>query len=127
MRAGAAVGRSSRSRHDGDLRAALAQARQGLDFLGKPYVRRSSPPEAAALISLTVLAEEAGAQLNEEGASAADLADAIRCLKTLRKERLPDLQSSIPFLEERLAFALSRDAGRNSTSGVKDRRCNDPV
>lgn len=110
VRAGAAVGRSSRSRREGNLPAALAQARAGLDLLGKPHVCRENPPEAAALVSLTVLAEEIGAQLREVGASPADLTDSLRFLKAMSTEPLPDLCSSIPFLEERLALALARPA-----------------
>jgi hypothetical protein len=110
VRAGAAVGRSSRSRSEGNLPAALAHARAGLDLLGKPHVCRENPPEAAALVSLTVLAEEIGAQLKEVGASTTDLTDSIRFLKGMSSEPLPDLCSSIPFLEERLALAVSRPA-----------------
>jgi hypothetical protein len=108
MRAGAAVGRSSRSRREGNLLAALAQARAGLDLLGRRHVCREHPPEAAALVSLTVLAEEIGAELDEAGASLTDLADSVRLLKAMNSEPVPDLCSSIPFVEERLAVARAR-------------------
>jgi hypothetical protein len=113
MRAGAAVGRSSRSRNNGDLRAALSQAREGLVCLGETYVRRGNPPEASALVSLTVIAEEVAVQLKEVGASTTDLADSILFLKRIDSEPRPELCSSIPFLEERLAIALSRPAGQS--------------
>jgi hypothetical protein len=108
MRASAAVGRGFRLRDKGNLREALVQAHIGLDLLGKPYVRRGNPPEASALASLTILAEEVAAKLEERGASVNDLSDSIAFLNRLTGERQPDLCSFIPFLEARLA--LSRRA-----------------
>jgi hypothetical protein len=110
MRAGAAVGRCSRSRREGNLPAALAQARAGLELLGKRHVYRENPPEAAALVSLTGLAEEIGSELNEAGASLEDLVDSVRLLNAMNREPVPDLCSSIPFLEARLAVARARPA-----------------
>jgi hypothetical protein len=83
MRASAAVGRCARSRDRGELRIALAQARLGLQFLGKAYVRRTNPVEGSALASLTLMAEELGLEVNDLGASTRDLADSIAFLKLL--------------------------------------------
>jgi hypothetical protein len=103
MRASAAAGRGFRLRDRGNYREALAQARIGLALLGEPYVRRSNPPEASALASLTILAEEAATKLEEPGASVRDLSDAIAILNGLVGPTSPALCSFIPFLEARLA------------------------
>ena len=103
IRASAALGRGFRLRDCGELRGALIQAQIGLCLLREPYVRRRNAPEASALASLTILAEEVGVKLGVQGASVADLTEAIAILRGLTGERQPDLCSYIPFLETRLA------------------------
>ena len=110
MRAGAAVGRSSRSRNGGHLPEALAEARRGLAVLAEPYVQRTNPAEASALASLTLMVEELAAQLGEPGASERDLSDSIRALKNIDGEPRPELCLSIPFLEQRLLNAFPQGA-----------------
>ena len=110
MRASAAAGRGFRLLDDGDLRGALEQARIGLEILSKAYVQRNNPPEASALISLTLLAEESAVPLQEQGASTVDLIDSIATLKRLSGKSQPDLCLSLPFLEARLAAASSPPA-----------------
>ena len=105
MRASAAVGRCAHSRDRGELRIALEQARLGLQFLGKAYVRRTNPVEGSALASLTLMAEELGLEVNELGASTRDLADSIAFLKLLDGDPPTELGRSLPFLEQRLAAA----------------------
>ncbi len=106
MRASAAAGRGFRLRDRGDMRGALMQARIGLAMLSKPHVRRANPPEASALISLTVLAEESAVQLREQGASVTDLLDAIASIKRTGA-RDPQSRASLLFLEARLSTASS--------------------
>jgi hypothetical protein len=107
MHASALVGRGFRLRDSGDMRGALKQARLGLTVLGKPYVRRANAAEASALVSLTLLAEEAASQLHEQGASTTDLMDSIAAIKLLSGSDQKDLQSALPFLEARLVMAAS--------------------
>lgn len=91
------------------MRGALAQAQIGLGFLSASYVRRGNASEGSALASLTILAEEVAAKLEEPGASVGDLTDAIAILNGLTGEPRPDLCSFVPFLEARLA-ALPKSA-----------------
>lgn len=84
-----------------------SSARIGLTMLGKPYVRRAHPAEASALVSLTLLAEEAAIELHEQGASVTDLLDSIATIKLLSGGDGTELKSSLPFLEARLAAASS--------------------
>jgi len=110
MRASAAAGRGFRLRDSGDMRGALTQARIRLAMLSKPYVRRSNPSEASALVSLTVLAEESAVQLLEQGAAVTDLLDAIATIKRVDGYGESHLQSSLSFLEARFAATASPPA-----------------
>ena len=91
MRASATAGRAFRSRDCGDLQNALAQARIGLSLLRAPYVNRRNAAEGSALASLTIVAEQAAAELGATGAPVEYLADAIAILgnrgQTPRKTR----------------------------------------
>ena len=89
------------------MRGALTQARIGLAMLSKPYVRRTNPPEASVLVSLTVLAEESSIQLCEQGASVTDLLDAIGTIKRIGEDGDSHWQASLLFLEARLVATSS--------------------
>jgi len=102
MYASAAVGRGFRLRNSGDMQGALAQAHKGLELLRAPYVRRGNATEGSALISLTILAEQAATELRVPGASTNDLVDAIALLNSLKGEGQPDSCLFIPFLKTRL-------------------------
>jgi hypothetical protein len=81
-----------------------------LPSLSKNYFQRSNAPEASALVSLTLLAEESAIQSHEQGASTTDLIDSITMLKRLSGKNQHGLCSSLPFLEARLAAASSTPA-----------------
>lgn len=110
MRASAALGHGFKARDQGDLRSALTHARHGLALLRQPYVRRGNPAEGSALVSLTLLAEEAGRSLGEQGMTQDDLADSILFLKRLEGENQPDLCSYLPYLEARYGEIMSHAA-----------------
>ena len=110
LHASAAVGRGFRARDQGDMRSALIHAQLGLALLRKPYVWRSGPVEGSTLASLTILAEDVADPLGEPGASVNDLSDSISFLTRLEGEKQPELCSSIPYLEARLAAASSPSA-----------------
>lgn len=110
MRASAELGRGFKERDHGDLRNALSHALNGLALLRKPYVRRCNPAEGSALVSLTILAEQAGRSLGQCGATQVDLADSILFLKRLEGEGLPELCSYLPYLKARHEEVLTRPA-----------------
>jgi hypothetical protein len=104
LRASAALGRASRKQRERKPSDALAAALEGLTILRRPYVRRSNPPEGAALVSLVALAETIAWELKVPGAKQQDVADALAHLRTLDSGHSPpELCSYIPFLESRLA------------------------
>jgi hypothetical protein len=103
FRASAALGRASRLREQGECKLSLAAAKAGLAELNHAYVRRTNPLEGSSLASLTILCEELASQLCEAGASENDLRDSISFLKGIVDGPTPELCSSIPLLESRLA------------------------
>ena len=104
LRASAAVGRAYRKEREEKPTEALALAQGGLAILRQPYVNRSNPPEASALASLTILAEQLAWELEASGATQQDIADAVTFLKSINSANPPpELCSFIPFLESRLA------------------------
>lgn len=103
FRASAALGRAYRNEREEKFSEALAMAHEGLAILRQPYVRRSRPPEAAALASLTILAEQMAGDLKRPGATQQDIEDALAFLKIAKiGSPPPELCSFIPFLESRL-------------------------
>lgn len=103
FRASAALGRAYRSEREARFSEALAMAHEGLAILRQPYVRRSNPPEASALASLTILAEQMASELKRQGATQQDIEDAVAFLKIANiGNPPPELCSYIPFLESRL-------------------------
>jgi hypothetical protein len=106
IRAGAAVGRASGFERKGLLAEAVMTAKDGLSGLRQPYVNRSSPPEGAALASLTIILERLSEKANADGAEVTDLEDSLSFLKRLPSHegiQADDLRSWIPYLEAKLA------------------------
>ncbi|QLQ26449.1 MAG: hypothetical protein HZT41_17875 [Dechloromonas sp.] len=108
IRARAAMVRANRLLARGNLMGALAQAQGGLGILRKPYVLRRNPPEASAIVFLTILAEDISSPVGVTGATAIDLADSIAFLKQVAGDPLPEVCSYIPFLEARLAASSTQ-------------------
>lgn len=103
FRASAALGRAYRNQRDAKFSEALAMAQEGLAILRQPYVHRSNPPEASALASLTILAEQVASDMKGHGATRQDIEDAVTFLKVANTGHPPpELCSFIPFLESRL-------------------------
>jgi hypothetical protein len=96
-----------RLRRSGQLNDALRTARQGLELLGAPYVRRQEGPEGSSLVCLTIEVEWLAGQLGEHGASPTDVQDAVAFLRSLPQDaddRVAELRSNwLPYLEARLA------------------------
>ena len=116
LRAGAAVGRASKLERGGMHAEAIQAARSGLSELRRPFVKRLSPPEGAALVSLTVIIERLTNGTNAGGAEIADLRDSLAFLKLLgpvEASSVDDLRSWIPYLEAKLAQAFSEPAPPN--------------
>jgi hypothetical protein len=110
LRASRALGRAYRAQRQERFGDALAIAHVGLEILRGSYVRRTNPPEGAALASLTILAEEVASQLEKPGASAQDIADSLRFLRGIDASPRPELCLYIPFLEKRLATSPDQPA-----------------
>ena len=105
LRASASVGRASKLEHAGMYAEAVQAAKSGLTELRRPFVNRLSPPEGAALVSLTAIIERLTYKTTESGAELADLRDSLAFLKSLGPiESSPeaDLRVWIPYLEEKL-------------------------
>lgn len=110
LRAGASVGRASRLERQGMHAEAMQVARAGLVDLRKPFVNRRSPPEGAALVSLTTIIERLAHKTGSVGAEEADLQDSLAFLKLLGPVEEPsegDLRLWIPFLEAKISQAPS--------------------
>ena len=105
LKASSALGRASKLQRQGQTEEALEVARIGLMALAAPFVYRCRPAEGAALASLTVLVEELSIEVKTKGASKTDLYDALAFLKSLDQSSPCELQTWIPYLEERLAEA----------------------
>jgi hypothetical protein len=103
MRASSALSRAYRQQEQGHLTEALVQAERGLAILQQPHVLRGHPAEAAALASLTVLAEQLACRLHVPGACPKDVGESLAYLKAAsRVDPRPELCAYIPFLEARL-------------------------
>lgn len=106
LKASASLGRASRLRERGRNAEALSMARCGLEKLRGRHVVRSSPPEAAALLTLTMLVEQLAFEEKAPGASPDDLRDSLAFLKTLAKHTTPEIADQLawlPYLESRVA------------------------
>jgi hypothetical protein len=106
LRASASVGRASSLARQGRDAEAIQVARIGLSKLRMSFVNRCSPPEGAALASLTTILESLAYKTNVEGAEVADLQDSLAFLKALGPVESPpegDLRSWIPYLEAKLS------------------------
>jgi len=106
LKASAALGRASRLREHGRNAEALAEARRGLGLLSAPHIVRLSPPEGAALLTLTMLVEQLAFEIREPGASHDDLRDSLSFLRLMAKHPSPAVSEQlawVPYLESRLA------------------------
>ena len=84
----------------------MEAARTGLLNLRRTFVNRLSPPEGAALASLTAIIERLANKTGSVGAELVDLQDSLRFLRTLGPADIAsddDLRSWIPYLESRLS------------------------
>lgn len=70
-------------RRDGRHHEALSMAREGLRFLGEVGSRRRDAAAGTALVGLTILVEELGQELGQQGAERADLMDSLAILDRL--------------------------------------------
>ncbi|WP_146204459.1 hypothetical protein [Massilia glaciei] len=117
LRASASVGRASKLERQGMHAQAIEVAQSGLLALRKPFVNRRSPPEGAALASLTVILEGLAHKTGSAGAELIDLRDSLIFLEALGpagKASNDDLRSWIPYLKSRLSqesveFAQPKD------------------
>ena len=108
FKASAALGRASRHREQGRNAEALAEARRGLALLSAPHIARLSPPEGAALLTLTLtmLVEQVAFEVGEPGASPDDLRDSLVFLGLMAENPTPNVSEQlawVPYLESRLA------------------------
>ena len=106
LKASAALGRASRLRAQGRNAEALAEARRGLSLLSALYIFRVSPPEGAALLTLTMLVEQLSFEAKEPGASHDDLRDSLAFLRLIAKHPTPNVSEQlawVPYLESCLA------------------------
>jgi hypothetical protein len=92
----------------------MKAARAGLSLLRKPFVNRMSPPEGAALASLTTIVEGLAHKAGTNGAEVVDLQDSLAFLKRLPPSTSEDdLQAWIPYLEAQLSMVSSHPLGSN--------------
>ncbi len=116
LRASAAVGRASKLERGGMHAEAIQAARSGLCELRRPFVKRLSPPEGAALVSLTAIIERLTHGTKAAGAEMVDLQDSLAFLRLLGPVETPpedDLRSWIPYLEAKLSQASAEHAPPN--------------
>ena len=106
LEAAGAVGKASRLERQGQLLEAMQTATLGLSKLRRPYVNRLSPPEGAALASLTTILERLAHQTHSSGAEDLDIRDSLTFLKALgTNEPIEngDLRAWVPYLEAKLS------------------------
>jgi hypothetical protein len=100
-------GRSIKLRRAGRDQEALQMARGGLALLATPGVERQNPAEGSVLVTLAIQAEQLAETLGQPGASARDLADAARYLRSLSPEAKGQAgeirRDWLPYFEARLA------------------------
>jgi hypothetical protein len=108
LKASARLGRANKLRKASRPEEALAAAREGLGFLKHPDVIRHNPPEASAIVCLTVTVEQLAHELQQDGASEQDLRESYANLVEFgdsRKSSLRDLRSAwLPYLHRRLGM-----------------------
>jgi hypothetical protein len=108
LKASGRVGRADKLRRASRLHEALAAAREGLRFLSHPDVIRHNPPEASALVCLTIAVEQLAHELQQEGAGERDLRESYASLVQFgdsRRRTLRELRRSwLPYLHQRLGM-----------------------
>lgn len=105
LKASRLFGKASRLRDAERKKEALNFARQSLAVLREPWVFRHRPAEGSVLLCTTMLVEQLGSELNQNGADDNDLADSLKYLKSFRSGtelKIFGSEEWIPYLESRL-------------------------
>jgi hypothetical protein len=121
FRASRGFGRASRLARQERPTEALDLARQTLSLLHQPTVLRDNPPEAAVLLSLTMLVETLAHDLQQPGADESDLRDSLRILENFGEggdESIREMRREwLPYLQARLEGAGEGRRRTRSCSG----------